>query len=137
MEKGVIIRIITGNPDKLYKYIYPDNLNMDHKEAKKWFKTMKKKLKKEDPNYKSYKFVEPLYWKLTYYSCIRIYKDNNWIQRNIPTFYQFWNKILYYRENKNEYNELIKTFEENRKQRDSYDYHKPLANYLLGDSDDD
>ena len=65
MEKGVIIRIITGNPDKLFKYIYPENLKMTHKQVKKWVKETKKKIKKEDPEYSTYKEIEPLYWRLT------------------------------------------------------------------------
>ena len=137
LEKGAIIRIITKNPKNSFKYIYPENLKMNHKQIKKWVKKNIKKLKKDDPEKKTYYECEALYWKLTNYSCINIYKDNNWIKRNIGNFYDFWNKINYYRNNIDEYNNLIKKFEERRKISKQHEEMEVLTQYLLGNSSSD
>ena len=111
---------------------------MNHKEIKKWVKKHIKKLKKEDPDNKLYYHFEPLYWKLTKYSCINIYKDDNWIKRNIGNFYDFWKKINFYRENNEEYQALIKDFESKRKLSKYHEEAIILSNnYLLGDSTDE
>ena len=137
MEKGVIIRIITGNPDKLFKYIYPENLKMTHKDVKKWVKHTKKKLKKTDPDYKSYKEIEPLYWRLTEYSCIQIYKDKQWMDRNIRLFYNFWKQIIEYRLDKKKYQLLIDTFESKKKQAQIYENNIVLTECYLEDSSEE
>ena len=41
MEKGVIFKIVTKNPNNHIEYIYPENLKMNHKQVKEWVKQQK------------------------------------------------------------------------------------------------
>jgi len=103
-EKGVIFRFVKKNGTIKYKYA-PINLN--HKQVEKWVNINHNKTRKKDPNYKIYNSYEPLYWYLDTISCIPIYKDKNWILKNIPIFVKCWKTIKYYK-NKKRYLSLIK-----------------------------
>jgi putative phage-type endonuclease len=41
--------------------------------------------------------VRPVYWYVKRYSCIKVYRDSNWISKHISTFHTFWRTVLYYR----------------------------------------
>ena len=140
MEKGVIFKIVTKNPNNPIKYIYPENLKMNHSQVKEWVKQQKTILKQSDPNKLTYKNYEPLYWKLTDISCITIYKDHNWIYRHFLTFHDFWKDVCRYKNNPDLLNDFIQEYEEKQLSRKTK--HEKIQaeienNYLLDDSSDE
>lgn len=136
-EKGVIFRIITKNTKEPLRYCYPENLLMTHKEIKEWVSLQKKQLKLNDPNKETYKDYDALYWKLTDFSCIEIYKDTNWISRNLLTLYNFWNRVKYYRNNNTELQLFKKNNSYKKKEYKSKTQILIENNYLLDDSEEE
>ena len=67
-------------------------------------------------------------------SCIEIFKDSEWISRNIVTLHKFWKKIEYHRNNPEEINELRKKYD-NTKYKKTKTEELLENNYLLDDSD--
>lgn len=140
MEKGVIVMISSNNEKNPLRYIYPPHLKMNHKEAKQWGKDQKALLKKTDPDKKTWTSCETIYWKLTDISCIAVYKDQNWIYRNLTNFHQFWKKVTKYKENKQLYNQFVEEYERKKQQKitKQQKIDKELkTTCLLDDSDED
>ena len=103
MEKGLIIKCSNlinnvNNQDNKFTYYYPDYDIFRSKskslswaeERTKFYKTM-------------YSNVETIYWKLNKYSCINIKRDSNWFKNTYSKFEEFWNKVVYFRNNMEEF----------------------------------
>jgi hypothetical protein len=109
MEKGVMLEGISPSTNRFfYRYsplgIMPNKIDV-------WLKKAEDSINKEanDNNIRGVK-IHPVYWYAKKYSCIRVYKDSNWITNHIAEFYRFWRTIKYYRENGVEkLEEFIKT----------------------------
>ena len=70
-------------------------------------------------------------------TAIQIYKDKQWMDRNIRLFYNFWKQILEYRLDKQKYQSLIDTFESKKKQAQIYENNIVLTECYLEDSSDE
>ena len=88
-EKGVIMSYI-DDEDPLnasIKYLY-SNLDISLGETKSWIEEML-----------STKIILYIYfWKLSFYNCQEVLRDDNWIVKNYPILTQFWNEVLELRE---------------------------------------
>ena len=98
MEKGVMMEGISPSSNKFfYRYsplgIMPNKIDM-------WIAKSEESIKKEaiKEGFNDVK-IRPVYWYAKKYSCIRVYKDSNWITNHIAEFHRFWKTIEYYREN--------------------------------------
>ncbi len=56
----------------------------------------------------SWKFLGFVYWGLQQYSCVRVKRDRAWFNEQLPKIENAWNKVLYYRENPDKLEELLK-----------------------------
>ena len=98
MEKGVMLEgVSSSNNEFFYRYsplgIMPSKINA-------WIEKATESIKKEVADKSFYDFkIRPVYWYAKKYSCIRVYKDSNWITKHIAEFYRFWRTIEYYRAN--------------------------------------
>jgi putative phage-type endonuclease len=129
MEKGAIIQLFPRNPkpykniyELIYqaKYLYPPSLRLNIKETKEWIIETLMNLKDYECNEgsnkfkgKDYYFDRVIYWKLNEMNCSLIKRDKVWFQEKEPIIEQFWNYVLFYRENDKLLGELldyIKTF---------------------------
>ena len=113
LEKGVIFRRIEHNSN--ISYIYAP-INFTHKQVEYWVKKQTKKIKKKDPDYKIYMNYEPLYWKLDTISCIPVYRDYEWLNRNLLSLSSFWKRIKYFRIN-DRYLSIIEKINKKNKQK--------------------
>ena len=103
LEKGILIKYVDENNKNIY--IYPSYNNYKHNDTLELWS-------KNTYNYyiNKYSNVEFKYWKITEYSLIEVNRDVNWFKQTLPIFRDFWNKILFYRENMDEFNkDIIKT----------------------------
>jgi len=101
---------INSNEDIIWyaKYIYPDTLMMSENEYDKWEERQLKNLEVNYPEiYKSYTYSQTKYWKLNKSHNILINRNKEWFNNALPKFRNIWNKILYYREHKDEIEEDI------------------------------
>jgi len=96
MEKGVIIEYLnlksTSGWDQ-FGYIYPTNINTTLSEIYDW----NIKIKEELSNCIDKKYARIIPWKITEYSCIRVYRNNTWWEDNFKLINDFWNKVLHYK----------------------------------------
>lgn len=110
LEKGLIIKCINNvnNTDKI-DYYYPDY---------DVFRSMYKSIKWANERTKYYKTiynsVEIIYWKLNEYSCITVNRDKNWFKNTYYKFEEFWNKVVYFRNNMDEFMVMDKLKEEEK-----------------------
>lgn len=75
-------------PDEINEWL-DENIDQLNEEAKE---------KQEEDNMVFNDFVvRPVYWYLVRYSCIKVYRDSNWISKHISKFHTFWRTVLYYR----------------------------------------
>ena len=133
LEKGLIIKCI-NNKDKI-DYYYPDY------DA---FRSIYKSIKwaNERTNYYKtiYNSVEIIYWKLNEYSCISVNRDKNWFKNTYCKFEDFWNKVVYFRNNIDEFLTMDKLKEEEKlKKRKKLNKEEYKRNNVLAmlDSDSD
>jgi putative phage-type endonuclease len=102
LEKGVMLE--GKSRDNLYfNYKYAP-LDLMPDEIDEWLNenteelNVEAKEKQEEDNVVYNDFVvRPVYWYLVRYSCIKVYRDSNWISKNIGKFHTFWRTVLYYR----------------------------------------
>ena len=103
-KKGCIIQLQPKNvPYNEYKsiYIYPSEVDMSCAEYDQWVLENISSLHNND-KYKDYIFDRILYWKLVKSHNVTIVRDTKWFEDNFPKYKELWDKILYYKENKNE-----------------------------------
>jgi putative phage-type endonuclease len=104
ISKGMIIELVEKDTDNLKiwdrkpKHFYPKRLNISLEEYNEWVVECLNNIPK------NYVFYRIIYWKMKLYSCVLIYRDDLWFSKNLPKITDFWNSVLYYRQNKEEYN---------------------------------
>jgi hypothetical protein len=142
MEKGLIIKCSNKisqnnleNQDNKYTYYYPDY---------DIFRSKSKSLAWGEERTKFYKTiyndVEIIYWKLNKYSCINIIRDINWFKNTYCKFEEFWNKVVYFRNNMEEFLSMDKLKEEEKlkkKQKLNKDEYERSNVLTMIDSDSD
>jgi hypothetical protein len=111
LEKGIMLEGASmGNKKFFYRYspldIMPNKIDAWLEKAKV---SIQKELEKDNLKFYDFKF-RPVYWYATKYSCIRVYKDSNWINKHIAEFHKFWRTVEYYRKHgTKELEEFMKT----------------------------
>ena len=109
MEKGIMLKC-TLNSKITYYYpsydIFRSKTKMDI-----WIKERMEYYKNEFDN------VECIYWKLKEYSCIEINRDKEWFKNILPKCKEFWEKVLYFKNNKDEFIKLDNIKEEEKQKR--------------------
>lgn len=82
----------------------------------------------------SNKFLGFVYWGLQQYSCVKVNRDKKWFNEQLPKIEKTWKKVLYYRENSLELENLLKRAisYENEKNNNKLD----MAN-IMSSSDDE
>ena len=133
MEKGCLIQLLPKNkigqirehPDEyntiIYnesKWIYPPKINMTPYECDLWISEIisnfDKALKniektKQIQNFANdYCFDKVIYWKLDHTNCHLVKRDRKWFNDKLPFFEETWNKILFFRNNKDKVEMLFK-----------------------------
>ena len=98
MEKGVMMEGISSSTNTFFYRYSPLGIMPNKIDA--WLKKSEESIKNESIE-KGFLdvHIRPVYWYSKKYSCIRVYKDNNWITNHIAEFHRFWKTIEYYREN--------------------------------------
>ena len=122
MEKGCVIQLLPKARITEFClwdaiYIYPPKLQMTPQEIDAWAISEINNLwkKKDDEHeYKDYVFDKILYWKFTRTSNVTINRDQEWFAENLPKLEQFWNYILFYRQNPDQLKELHEYIELNK-----------------------
>ena len=117
LRRGLIIEFLpkdTSNipKDELHiwysKYIYPDKLLKTPLEYEKWSNNIITNIELYYPELiKDYYYNRKVYWKLNQSHNELIIRQPNWFEKNKNYFQQFWNRVLYYRNNMNEAKEDI------------------------------
>ena len=103
LEKGILIKYENENNKNTYVYP-PYNIYKNNDSLENW--------SKDTFNYYNTKYtnVEFKYWKITQYSLIEVKRDVNWFKQTLPIFKQFWDKVLFYKDNLEAFNnDIIKT----------------------------
>jgi putative phage-type endonuclease len=110
IKKGVIIELYpvdTSNVPKFdkiewySKYIYPPSILMTEEEYKNWYEFTINNINTLYPEYTDkYKFNKLLYWKLDLSHNELITRNKIWFESNKHKFQLFWNRVLFYRNNK-------------------------------------
>ena len=110
LEKGIIIKCI-DKEDKI-TYFYPSfECFRNTKKLNIW-------IEKQMEYYMNlYESVDLKYWKLLEYSCIEINRDKKWFNGALPKCEEFWKKVLYYKNNINEFIEINNKKEEEKNKR--------------------
>ena len=109
MEKGVMIEGISKSSDTFFYRYSP--LGIMPNKIESWLAKSEESIKKEAKEKGHHNIhIRPVYWYAKKYSCIRVYKDSNWITNYIAEFHRFWKTIEYYRENgTDKLNEFMET----------------------------
>jgi putative phage-type endonuclease len=94
--KGAIIEYMDDNNE--LKFIY-SKVNINEKDLNKWICGNKIKL-----NNKKLVCKNIDYWKLIKYCIDKVKRQDDWMEKSLPIFKDFWEKVLYYRENPDELN---------------------------------
>ena len=135
MEKGIIIECINNENKKIY--YYPSfEVFRSKKKMNDWVE------EKVEYYKKIYNIVELIYWKTTEYSCIEVNRDKNWFENILPKCKEFWEKVMYFKNNKDEFIRLDNIKEEEkmkkRKKQTKEEYDKMNVLSLFdSDSDED
>lgn len=107
--QGVIIQLKPIN-DTTYMpynciYIYPPHLNFTLSQYRRWaMKELSDLSGKEE--FKTFKFDKLLYWKAKTSHNVCIKYDEKWFSESLSRLKKVWDKVLYYRKNMKEANEL-------------------------------
>lgn len=127
LTKGCIIQLMPKDKKKAKtmeklewyaKYIYPSNINMTNTEYLLWIKHIEHNWKQLYPQYvDDYYFDKILYWKLRLCHNVTIKRDIVWFKTNLPIFKQFWNDVLYYKNNPDKGKQLLHDYLLNKEQR--------------------
>ena len=97
MEKGVMMEGISPSTNTFFYRYSPLGIMPNKIDA--WRVKSEESIKKETikEGFNDVR-IRPVYWYAKKYSCIRVYKDSNWITNHIAEFHRFWRTIEYYRE---------------------------------------
>ena len=106
LEKGLIIKCVN---DEKIDYYYPEH---------DIFRSLSKSITWSENRLNYYKTfysnVEVIYWKLNMYSCITVNRDKNWFNNSYYRFEEFWNKVIYFRNNIDEFLAMDKLKEDEK-----------------------
>ena len=121
LEKGCVIQILPKNvKDKINyktydqivydnaKHIYPPTIYMSPFQYQQWIEKIKKDIETK-PEYKDKYFDKVCYWRLEKMGCCLIKRDHDWYIKYYPEYEQFWNTVLFFRQNKDKF-ELLKKY---------------------------
>jgi len=121
LEKGCIIQILPKSVKKqinnrtydqiVYdnaKHIYPPTIYMSPFQYQQWIEQVKKDIETK-PEYKDKYFDKVCYWRLEKMGCCTIKRDREWYAKYYPVYEDFWNKVLFFRKNKDKF-ELLKKY---------------------------
>lgn len=82
------------------QYIYPTNLDMTLNEKVKWAEDMAKDWKLYYPELEEeYKFNKIMYWHLEKSHCYLIKRNREWYSSKLDKLKDFWDLVIYYRNN--------------------------------------
>ena len=126
--KGVTISYRKKNELKL-SYLYP-KLNLTDDNYKQWIDDQKIKILLNGDD-----FIESKWWKISRYECTLVKRDNNWWINNIDKILQFYNDLLYYRDNIDALKDKIK--EEDKAKKDYRKKLKDLNEFILVSDEED
>jgi putative phage-type endonuclease len=109
MEKGMLLKCIL---DKKTEYYYPsydifrskNKMNEWVEERMEYYKNM-------------FDSVECVYWRKKEYSCIEINRDKEWFKNTLPKCNEFWQKVMYFKNNKEEFIQLDNIKKEEKQKR--------------------
>ena len=109
ITQGVIIQLKpindTTNMPFNCTYIYPPHLNFTLAQYRKWaMKELSDLGRKEE--FKTFKFDKLLYWKAKTSHNVCIKYDKKWFNESLIRLRKVWDKVLYFRNNMKEANEL-------------------------------
>ena len=109
-----------------------------------WYKHT---LKQYDESGVHYDACKQNWWFIHHYECTLVLRDREWWRKTMPKIVEFWNEVLYYRENGNE---ALVTKKEKRKRgprktttKNVFEINKAMVesfqtkNFLDTDSDED
>ena len=125
--KGVTVSYRKKDEIKL-TYLYP-KLNMSDEGYLKWVEEKKIEIKENGDE-----FVENKWWKISRYECTLVKRNNDWWIDNISDILQFYNDLLYYRDNVDELKEKV-TKEKARKPKKTHIF--PLKEMMLVSDEED
>ena len=120
LEKGCLIQLLpkkmigVGDPKMcLYnaKYIYPPRLHMSNEEIEKWIANEVLHFHSNELS-DNYLIDRIIYWKLSQVACNLIKAEHEWFESIIPILKQFWDYVLFYRNNSSKLDRLVKYIEE-------------------------
>ena len=109
LPKGSTITYkITEDSTKL-NYLYPE-LYLNDTDLDNWMKEKKQWILD-----KKYIYVEAKYWKIIRYECTLVKRDKEWWLNTCPLIIKFWDDVNYYKDNKEELLEIVKTKKKRKK----------------------
>ena len=125
LKKGIILEFYPkkfepefdeDNIEWKSKYIVPSRLDMSDSEYDNWVLYIFNNYQTLYPEiYEKYNFNKIIYWKLNLAHNVAIKKNNDFLQSIIPILETTWNKIVYYRKNKDKLQELRDISEKRKK----------------------
>ncbi len=95
-------------------YIYPNNISIDLKYQKKYIK---------NKIGKTYNKKNLSYWILKKHSLVSVYRDDEWFNKHIKTIENTWNKVQYFKKNKQDLDELHKSVLQRLKKKQDEEYY--------------
>lgn len=127
LEKGLIIGAKNDINDE-YIYFYPKPYMLQHNSLLfKWRDQTEFLLQSQ------YNYVNICYWYLTEYSCVEVKRNKEWFDNNIHIIKDFWDEIVYYRNN-------IETFKllqpKKRQKKNNSKINNCILNTCIIDDDD-
>ena len=134
LEKGVLICCRNYGEDDIY--FYPKSFMLGN--DKMLFEWRDKII---ELNKNKYKIVKPCYWFIKKYSCVPVYRNKEWFNNNLYKITELWNKIIYYRDNLDEYNDTYKKKIKNKQLIKSIgtrksSFHDEVYDYIDNNSND-
>jgi putative phage-type endonuclease len=98
------------------KYIIPNRLDFSESEYDNWIINIMDNYKELYPDiFKNYYFNKIIYWKLNTVHNVAIKKNEIFLNNIIPILKNTWEKVVYYRKNKDKLNELRLIAEKRKK----------------------
>jgi putative phage-type endonuclease len=121
LEKGCVIQILPKSVKKQINYktydqivydnakhIYPPTIYMSPFQYQQWIEQVKKDIEIK-PEYQDKYFDKVCYWRLEKMGCCLIKRDREWYSKYYQEYEQFWNNVLFFRQNNNKF-ELLKNY---------------------------
>lgn len=122
-KRGMIIQLLPidfivpdGEKIEWYcRYIYPPTLNMTINDYNAWGKYTMDTYKDKD-----YKVDKILYWRLENSHNYLIKRNKEWFESNLNRFKEFWDQVVFLRNNEEELNNFVKKYKKVKKEKKSY-----------------